>query len=147
MKGTACVWCADHDQVPDHQECFADGACDQSVLVELLDLQTEVNDADAAAFFFNDLVRALPHAAPTWRGEQTDSRLRRVAERRDSPCGSRGSPGDSMAGLQARAAFGRSPLGMKALSGVDQGGSDWANGPGLDPPRPPLGVPKPCETH
>lgn len=46
--------------MPDHQECFADGECDQSVLVELLDLQTLVNDADAAAFFFNDLVRAAP---------------------------------------------------------------------------------------
>jgi hypothetical protein len=46
--------------VPDHQECFADGACDQSVMVELLDLQEEVKDADAAAFFFNDLVRKAP---------------------------------------------------------------------------------------
>lgn len=49
---------SDFRQVPDHQECFADGACDQSVMVELLDLQEEVKDADAAAFFFNDLAQA-----------------------------------------------------------------------------------------
>jgi len=45
-------------QVPDHQECFADGARDESLLVEILELKSEVQNADSARFFFQDLATA-----------------------------------------------------------------------------------------
>eukprot|EP00959_Pyramimonas_sp_CCMP1952_P268668 5617556-Pyramimonas_sp.AAC.1 len=50
---------SDYRQVPDHQECFADGNRDQSFLVELLDYKEEVSDGESARFFFEDLVRRV----------------------------------------------------------------------------------------
>ena len=55
---------SDFRQVPDHQECFADGARDESVLVELLDFKEEVSDGESARFFFDDLVRQTRICAP-----------------------------------------------------------------------------------
>ena len=47
---------SDFRQVPDHQECFADGIIDQSLMVELLDHKEEVRDEESARFFYEDLV-------------------------------------------------------------------------------------------
>mmetsp|Transcript_1532 Transcript_1532/g.3100 ORF Transcript_1532/g.3100 Transcript_1532/m.3100 type:complete len:202 (+) Transcript_1532:172-777(+) len=49
---------SDFRQVPDHQECFAEGTRDQSVLVELLDYKEDVIDGESARFFFEDLAHA-----------------------------------------------------------------------------------------
>eukprot|EP00850_Spirogloea_muscicola_P016289 SM000131S26719 [mRNA] locus=s131:95162:100074:- [translate_table: standard] len=45
---------AAHD-VPDNQEVFVDGARDESVIVELLELKRDVDDAAAAEWFLEDL--------------------------------------------------------------------------------------------
>mmetsp|Transcript_39995 Transcript_39995/g.67063 ORF Transcript_39995/g.67063 Transcript_39995/m.67063 type:complete len:209 (-) Transcript_39995:258-884(-) len=49
---------SDFRQVPDHQECFADGIIDQSLMVELLDHKGEVRDEESARFFYEDLAQA-----------------------------------------------------------------------------------------
>eukprot|EP00238_Polyblepharides_amylifera_P013306 CAMPEP_0196582230 /NCGR_PEP_ID=MMETSP1081-20130531/38112_1 /TAXON_ID=36882 /ORGANISM="Pyramimonas amylifera, Strain CCMP720" /LENGTH=193 /DNA_ID=CAMNT_0041902733 /DNA_START=126 /DNA_END=704 /DNA_ORIENTATION=+ len=46
---------SDFRQVPDNQECFADGNADESLLVELLEHKSDVRDEDSARFFFDDL--------------------------------------------------------------------------------------------
>jgi hypothetical protein len=48
---------SDIRQIPDHQECFqeTEGAV---LVVDILQRQAEVSDADAAAFFFNDLAES-----------------------------------------------------------------------------------------
>jgi hypothetical protein len=43
-----------HD-VPDHQEVFVDPACDESLIVELLDIKGEVDDAGSALWFLCDI--------------------------------------------------------------------------------------------
>ena len=45
-------------QVPDNQEVFVDVETDQSLIVELLSYQSDVPDADAAAFLFKDLAES-----------------------------------------------------------------------------------------
>ncbi|KAK9116756.1 hypothetical protein Sjap_015703 [Stephania japonica] len=42
-------------QVPDHQEGFADPSRDESLVFELLDLKTDVEDGGSAAWFLQDL--------------------------------------------------------------------------------------------
>ncbi|KAK0150212.1 Ran guanine nucleotide release factor [Merluccius polli] len=46
---------SDLREVPDHQEAFAHGHTDQSLVVELLELQAHVADRDAARYHFEDL--------------------------------------------------------------------------------------------
>jgi hypothetical protein len=41
--------------VPDHQEVFVDPARDESLIVELLDLKGEVDDAGSALWFLRDI--------------------------------------------------------------------------------------------
>eukprot|EP00475_Leptophrys_vorax_P026014 TRINITY_DN36442_c0_g1_i1.p1 TRINITY_DN36442_c0_g1~~TRINITY_DN36442_c0_g1_i1.p1 ORF type:complete len:251 (+),score=16.42 TRINITY_DN36442_c0_g1_i1:274-1026(+) len=48
---------SDFREVPDNQEVFADGARDESVVVELLERKADVADADAATWFLSDLMR------------------------------------------------------------------------------------------
>lgn len=55
------VWrdVSDIRQVPDHQECWLDIGDDGAFLVvEVMDRQSSVADADAASFFFRDLAEA-----------------------------------------------------------------------------------------
>jgi len=47
---------SDFRPVPDHQEVYADGGEDQSLIVEVLEHQSLVEDADAPQHFFRDLV-------------------------------------------------------------------------------------------
>ena len=50
---------SDVRQVPDHQECWQEmGDLGSVLVVELLDRQSSVSNADAAAFFFRDLAEA-----------------------------------------------------------------------------------------
>ncbi|KAK9107647.1 hypothetical protein Syun_023658 [Stephania yunnanensis] len=42
-------------QVPDHQEGFADPTRDESLIFELLELKTDVEDGGSAAWFLQDL--------------------------------------------------------------------------------------------
>ncbi|KAL7091434.1 hypothetical protein ACP275_12G105900 [Erythranthe tilingii] len=42
-------------QVPDHQEAFVDPARDESLIIELLDLKTDVADQGSATWFLQDL--------------------------------------------------------------------------------------------
>ncbi|TVU14242.1 hypothetical protein EJB05_37698, partial [Eragrostis curvula] len=42
-------------EVPDHQEVFVDPARDESIIVELLDLKGEVDDAGSALWFLRDI--------------------------------------------------------------------------------------------
>lgn len=49
---------SDFRPVPDHQEVWADAESDRSVVVEILERQAAVADADAAVFLFNDLAEA-----------------------------------------------------------------------------------------
>ena len=44
-------------QVPDHQEVFADGKTDESVIIELLDREDKA-DQEATRYFFDDLAEA-----------------------------------------------------------------------------------------
>ncbi|KAJ1271334.1 hypothetical protein BS78_06G121000 [Paspalum vaginatum] len=46
---------SDIREVPDHQEAFVDPARDESLIFELLDLKSEVDDADSALWFLRDL--------------------------------------------------------------------------------------------
>jgi hypothetical protein len=41
--------------VPDHQEVFVDPARDESLIIELLDLKSEVDDAGGALWFMRDI--------------------------------------------------------------------------------------------
>jgi hypothetical protein len=41
--------------VPDHQEAFVDPARDESLIIELLDLKSEVDDAGSALWFLRDI--------------------------------------------------------------------------------------------
>lgn len=54
---------SDFRPIPDHQEVFADGSLDQSLVVEILEQQPE-GDASAAAYFFHDLAtnNEAPHS-------------------------------------------------------------------------------------
>ena len=45
---------SDFRPIPDHQEVFSDAALDQSLVVEVVEHQTNLRDGDAAAFFFHD---------------------------------------------------------------------------------------------
>ncbi|XP_030648606.1 ran guanine nucleotide release factor [Chanos chanos] len=42
-------------QIPDNQEVFAHSQTDQSVIIELLEYQSHVNDSDAARYHFEDV--------------------------------------------------------------------------------------------
>jgi hypothetical protein len=42
-------------EVPDHQEVLVDPARDESLIVELLDLKPEVDDAGSALWFLRDV--------------------------------------------------------------------------------------------
>ncbi|GJN27388.1 hypothetical protein PR202_gb15408 [Eleusine coracana subsp. coracana] len=46
---------SDIRQVPDHQEVFVDPARDESLIFELLDLKSEVDDAGSALWFLRDI--------------------------------------------------------------------------------------------
>jgi hypothetical protein len=45
-------------QVPDNQEVFADEASEASFIVEILTYEKSLTDADAAAYYFNDMAQA-----------------------------------------------------------------------------------------
>ncbi|CAI5712420.1 unnamed protein product [Hyaloperonospora brassicae] len=45
-------------QVPDNQEVFANAATDQSVIIELLQYEENVRDAESARYFFNELAQS-----------------------------------------------------------------------------------------
>ncbi|XP_043095628.1 ran guanine nucleotide release factor [Puntigrus tetrazona] len=42
-------------QIPDNQEVFAHSQTDQSIIIELLEYQSQVQDADAARYHFEDV--------------------------------------------------------------------------------------------
>ncbi|GMH35502.1 hypothetical protein BSKO_03370 [Bryopsis sp. KO-2023] len=46
---------SDFRPVPDHQEIFADGNTDQSIIVEIVQHVGDVPDAESARYFWNDL--------------------------------------------------------------------------------------------
>ena len=97
---------SDFRHVPDHQEVWADADSDQSVVIEVLERQDAVADADIARYLFDDLAAAneasesaahgaaaevpparrgaLPADAPVWslRGTQ------RVAKHREDAAAS-----------------------------------------------------------
>lgn len=54
MSLIAYVW----TQVPDNQEVFADEDSDASFIVEILSHDRSLSDADAAAYYFNDMAQA-----------------------------------------------------------------------------------------
>ncbi|ETI40587.1 hypothetical protein L914_13501 [Phytophthora nicotianae] len=45
-------------QVPDNQEVFANAATDQCVIVELLQYEESVTDAQSACYFFNEIAQS-----------------------------------------------------------------------------------------
>lgn len=67
---------SDFRPVPDHQEVFADGSTDQSLVVEILEHQASVPDAAAARHYFDDLATQNEAAASTFEGNvPTDGAL------------------------------------------------------------------------
>ena len=42
-------------QVPDHQEVFADASTDQSVVVEIVQYDSDVSNERASTYYFDDL--------------------------------------------------------------------------------------------
>ncbi|XP_051971579.1 ran guanine nucleotide release factor isoform X2 [Xyrauchen texanus] len=46
---------SDLRQIPDNQEVFGNSQTDQSIIIELLEYQSQVQDADAARYHFEDV--------------------------------------------------------------------------------------------
>ncbi|PHJ25340.1 ran-interacting mog1 protein, partial [Cystoisospora suis] len=65
-------------QVPDNQEVFMDMSRDQSLVIEIVEHQTNIADGDAARFFFCDLAKengALETDTPTASVVRSDAKI------------------------------------------------------------------------
>ncbi|KAJ2654246.1 hypothetical protein IWW48_006231 [Coemansia sp. RSA 1200] len=66
-------------EIPDHQEVFADGRTDQSIIIEILESVAEHQEENLLVYHFNELARANDAEEPATIGRTEQLQLPQVA--------------------------------------------------------------------